>query len=167
MKYLLSFLMALTMVIALPMTVQAEGGFKGESFKRVIYVKGTATGGSGRSYDSPKPFVDGDLWDIPAGVLIEKVYVIIDTAITGTTNFDVGDDDDADGFIDGSLSVTLGSTGMYGWSSESGGVYLKEGSGNAPDAKFYSASGKEVKLDVTGTNTAGRARVVVEGFYFK
>lgn len=147
--------------------------FKGEKFIKEIYLSGTATGGSGESYASPLPFVDGDLWAIPAGTLIEKAYLVVDTAITGTTNLDVGDDDDADGFVDGSLSVTLGTPGMYGWNAKVAGAYLRVETAGAtdaadiyvvPNAKYYSAAGKELKLDVTTANTAGRARVVIEGY---
>jgi hypothetical protein len=117
---------------------------------------------------------DSDLWAIPANTIIEKMYVVIDTAITGTSNLDIGDDDDADGFVDGSASVTLGTAGMYGWDVKNAGAYLRVQTAGAtdaadvyvvPNAKFYSATGKEVKLDITGTNTAGKVRVVIEGYY--
>lgn len=153
----------------------AGGGFEKEKFTKVIYLAyGGAAANSGLNPASPKPFADGDLWAIPANTIIEKVYVVVDTAITGTTNFDVGDDDDADGFIDGSLSVTLGTEGMYGWGVKTAGAYLRTETAGATDpadiyvvpaAKFYSATGKEVKLDITTTNTAGKARVVIEGYY--
>ena len=35
-----------------------------------------------------------------------------------------------------------------------------------PNAKYYSATGKEVKLDTATASTAGTARVVIEGYYF-
>lgn len=173
MKWILGLLVAMFTMVALP--AHADGGFGKEKFVRVIHLSSSGSASNkGLSAASPKPFADGDLWAIPAGVVIEKVYVIVDTAITGTTNFDVGDDDDADGFIDGSLSVTLGTPGMYGWDAKLAGAYLRVQTAGATDpadiyvvpaAKYYSATGKELKLDVTGTNTAGVARVVVEGFY--
>lgn len=142
-------------------------------FEKVIYLdyggKGDATGSSP---DNAAAFVDASLWSIPAGCIIEKCYVIVDTIITGTTNFDVGDDDDADGFIDGSLSVTLGTVGMYGWDVKNAGAYLRIQTAGAtdagdiyvvPNAKYYSASGKSLKLDITTANTAGKARIVVQG----
>lgn len=151
---------------------------QGAPFYREIHLKGATAAGtgsaSGASYNDAKGFIDGDLMDIPAGLLIEKVFVIVDTAITGTTNLDVGDDDDADGFVDGSLSVTLGTPGMYGYNAKVAGAYLRVETAGAtdaadiyvvPTAKLYTATGKEIKLDVTGTNTAGRARVVVIGRY--
>ncbi len=145
--------------------------FRREKLVKVVHLSGTATGGSGASYDSPLPFVDGDLWSIPAGTIIEKVYCIVDVAITGTSNLDVGDDDDGDGFIDGSVSVTLGTKGLYSNSAKVAGAYLRVETAGATDAgdiyvvpttKFYSAAGKEVKLDVTTTNTAGKMRVFIE-----
>jgi hypothetical protein len=63
---------------------------------------------------------------------------------------------------------------MYGWDAKVAGSYLRVQTAGAtdaadiyvvPSAKYYSATGKEVKLDVTGSNTAGAARVVIEGFY--
>ena len=82
--------------------------FRSEKFTKVVYLSGVALGGSGQSYASPKPFVSGDLWAIPQDCVIEKVYGIVDEAITGTTDIDVGDDDNDDGFIDGSLGLQAG-----------------------------------------------------------
>lgn len=128
---------------------------------------------SGASADSPLPFSSADLMPIEAGMLIEKCYLVIGTAIAGTTNLDVGDDDDADGFIDGSLSVTLGTAGMYGYDAKLAGAYLRLQTAGAtdaadiyvvPQAKYYAAAGKELKLACSGTNSAGVARVIVEGY---
>lgn len=143
-----------------------------EKFQEVVYLKHGGTGG-GKSPNDAKSFSDQDLFVIPAGAVIEKVYVVVTTAITGVTNFDVGDDDDADGFIDGSLSVTLGTPGMYSWNAKVAGAYLRVQTAGAtdaadiyvvPEAKYYSAAGKEVKLDTTTASTAGACMVVIEGF---
>lgn len=146
-----------------------------QKFTQVFYLSSTATSaGTCKSYSSPCTFVDRDLMAIPAGTVIEKVFAIVDVAITGTTNLDVGDDDDADGFLDGSLSVTLGTPGMYGWDVKSAGAYLRILTAGVtdpadpyvvPNAKYYASAGKEVKLDITTANTAGKARIFVEGFY--
>lgn len=176
-KYIAGLMLALTLSL-IPANALAAGGFKGEKFQKIVYLFGPSGKGSASGLDAgnAKAFADGDLWAIPAGTVIEKVYVVVDTAITGTTNFDVGDDDDADGYIDGSASVTLGTPGMYGWDNKLAGAYLKKITAGAtdagdvyvvPDAKYYSATGKEVKLDITTTNTAGAARVIIEGFYLK
>lgn len=149
------------------------GGFKNEKFQHVkYYAHGGLGDGSGKSADNAAAIVDSDVMAIEAGTVIEKVYVCVDTAITGVTNLDVGDDDDADGFVDGSLSVTLGTPGMYGWNAKLAGAYLRVETAGAtdaadiyvvPNAKYYAAAGKEVKLDVTTASTAGAFRVVVEG----
>src|SRR6185295_3362710 len=100
-------------------------GFKGEKFVHVVHCKGTATGGSGTSYDDALPIAHGDLWSIPADTVIEKVWVVIDTLLTGTTDLDIGDDDDPDGFVDGSLSVTVGTAGAYSLNAKVAGAYLR------------------------------------------
>lgn len=173
---MLGLLLTICLVMA-PMSdlFAAGGGFKGEKFTHVIYVKGVTTGGSGQSYRSPKPMVDGDLWAIPAGTVIEKVYAIVDTAVTGTTVFEVGDDDDPNGFIV-DLASGLSTPAMYGWDVKAAGADLRISTVGAtdaadiyvvPNAKYYSATGKEVKLNITNTWTAGEVRVVVEGYMLK
>lgn len=146
-------------------------------FHEEIHVTGASAAGSGdgRSYASAKACAtDTNVWAIPAGTVIKNVFMIVDVAITGSTNIDVGDDDDADGFIDSSLSVTLGTAGMYGHNAKLAGAYLRVETAGATDAadiyvvpnsKYYSASGKEVKMAVTGTWTAGKFRIVIEGLY--
>ena len=146
-----------------------------QPFIKVIHLKyGGVDARSGESYSNAKSFTDQDLWAIPAHTLIQRVWCVVDTAVTGTTNFDVGDDDDADGFIDGSLSVTLGTTGAYSLDAKLAGAYMRvETAGGTdaadiyvvPAAKYYKASGKELKLDITTANTAGAMRVIVEGIY--
>lgn len=148
-----------------------------QKFQQVVYVGGTTVGRgqkNGLGRQNALPFADEDLWRIPANTIIEKVYVLIDTVITGTTDLDIGDDDDADGFVDGSLSLTLGTVGMYGWDAKLAGAYLRVQTAGAtdagdiyvvPNAKYYSAAGKEVKLDITTANTAGEMRVVIEGYH--
>lgn len=172
MKTLYSILMVT--MLAVPAMAQS-GGFEKEKFQKIFFLAhGGSAANSGLNPASPKPFVDGDLWNIPANVVIEKVYAIVDTAITGTTDFDIGDDDNADGYLDGSLSLTIGTPGMYGWDVKNAGDYLRIQTAGAtdaadiyvvPNAKFYSATGKELKLDATGASTSGRARIVVEGYY--
>lgn len=144
-------------------------------FVKTFYLEYAGVG-SGDSEQSPLPFVSADLWAIPAGCVIDKVYVVVDTAITGTTNLDVGDDDDADGFVDGSLSITLGTAGMYGHNAKVAGAYLRVETAGGTDAadidvvpnqKYYSATGKEIKLACSTANTAGKARVIVEGSLHK
>jgi hypothetical protein len=167
-------LFAILMAIGFGGTAEAQA--VKQSFQKQVHfaVTGCAAGNQGNSYAAPKCFGDVDVWAIPAGVVIEKVYTIIDTAITGTTDFDIGDDDQSDDFLDGSVSLTIGTAGMYGWNAKVAGAYLRVQTAGAtdaadiyvvPNAKYYSASGKEVKMDATGAATAGQARIVIEGYY--
>lgn len=171
MKALITILLGL--FLASPV-LAAGGGFEKQKFLKEIYL---AYGGTGTGASAASPLsmaADVDLWAIPANTIIEKVYIVIDAAITGSTNWDIGDDDDPDGFVDSSASVTLGTPGMYGWNVKTAGAYLRvETAGAAdatdiyvvPNAKFYSAAGKELKLDLTTAATAGKVRVIVEGYY--
>lgn len=173
MRFLASLLFAVSMLFT---GIVHADGFVGQKFVKTIYVKfgGSSVNGGG-SYNAAKSCAaDGNLWAIPANVLIEKVYMVIDTSITGSTGMDVGDDDDPNGFIDASLSVTLGTPGLYGYDAKNAGAYLRiqtAGGTDAldifvvPNAKYYSAAGKTLKLDVTTACTAGKFRVVVEGIY--
>jgi len=151
-------------------------GFAGERFQKIFYFAYGGTG-DGSSAQAPLGMAadNATVWEIPAGTLIDKCYMLLDVAVTGTTNFDIGDDDDADGYIDGSLSVTLGTPAMYGYNAKVAGAYLRVETAGATDAadiyvvptgKFYAASGKELKMDLTTAATAGSLRVVVEGIYF-
>lgn len=175
MKYMIAFLMSFVLTALAAVPAVAASGFPREKFVKVVFLAyGGSASNNGSSYSAPKPYVDGDLWAIPANVVIEKVYYIEDVAVTGTTDLDVGDDDSANGFIDGSASVTLGTPGMYGYNAKVAGSYLRVETAGAsdagdiyvvPTAKYYSASGKEIKLNVTTANTAGRGRVIIEGYY--
>lgn len=174
----MKFLMvAITLIAGMVFGQGAEAQAAKTAFRKQVHfaVTGCAAGNGGDSYAAPKCFGDVDVWAIPAGVVIERVYAIIDTAIAGTTDFDIGDDDSANGFLDGSLSLTIGTAGMYGWNSKVAGSYLRVQTAGAtdaldiyvvPNAKYYSAAGKEVKMDATGAATgSSQARIVIEGFY--
>lgn len=147
-------------------------GFKNEEFKHVkYYAHGGLGDGSGKSADNAAAIVDGDVMTIEAGMVIEKCYLFIDTAITGTTVLEVGDDDDPNGFIL-DQAANFATPGMYGWNAKLAGAYLRVETAGAtdaadiyvvPNAKYYAAAGKEVKLNITTASTAGAFRVVVEG----
>ena len=146
-------------------------------FVEEIHVKSATANGSGdgRSYASSIACATNtNVWPIPAGTIIQNCYMILDVAVTGSTNIDVGDDDDADGFIDSSLSVTLATPAIYGNNAKVAGAYLRVETAGGTDAadifvvptsKYYAAAGKEVKMAVTGTWTAGSFRIVLEGLY--
>src|SRR5262245_57029571 len=106
-----AFALSLTFFVTPSQKAEAGvGGGTGQPFSKVIYVKsGGASTNGGDSYDAAKGCAaDGDLWDIPAGTLITKVYVKMETAVTGSSALDIGDDDDPNGFFDG------GTSGMEG-----------------------------------------------------
>lgn len=144
----------------------------GSSFEKIVYLDSAVTtsaksaANSGRDYASAKGFLDGDLLAIPANVVIDNVFVVVDTAISGLTAFNIGDDDAASGFIaSSSPSGTLGALGLKYYEVDYKGSYLKGGATSSVSVlgKYYSATGKEVKLDVTGTASAGKARVFISG----
>jgi len=137
-----------------------------KSFEHVIYVAyGGSSSYSGGDYITPKPISDGNLWAIPAGAVIENVFVVVDTLVAGITAFNLGDADTASGFIV-SASGTLETTGLYYWGTDYKGAYLKSSNvvANHWEAKYYPASGKYLALDVTGTASAGKFRVIVRGY---
>lgn len=176
---LAGFMLAFVFLLVADLAHAGSGGGVNEPFTKTIYVKyGGSSSNSGTSYDAAKSCAaDGDLWDIPAGTMITNVYVMIDTAVTGSTDLDIGDDDDADGFVDGTneLAAALGTPGLYNQNAKVAGAYLRVQTAGATDAgdiyvvprsKYYSAAGKEVKQDITTACTAGKYRVVVTGFRF-
>jgi hypothetical protein len=146
--------------------------FKKEEYSQeVFYAHGGLGDMSGKSADNAKAMADSDAIAIPAGLLLEKCFVIVDVAITGVTAIDVGDDDDADGFVP-TASITLGTPGIYGWNAKAAGAYLRVQTAGVtdaadiyvvPNAKYYAADGKEVKVDFTTASSAGSMRVVIKG----
>ncbi len=163
----------IAMMFSTTMAQAAGPAFQGECWEKIFYFSGPLGKGSlsGKSAGNAKPIADTDIMSIEAGTVIKAVTVIIDTAITGSTALDIGDDDGANSFCP-TASLTLATPGMYCSNAKSRGAYLKTVTAGATDAldiymvpnwKYYSATGKEVKLDNTTTNTAGAFRVVVEG----
>lgn len=128
--------------------------FKKEAFQKVVYFAHGGAG-SGESAADPKPLADGDLYAIPAGCVVDRVSVVVTTAITGTTQLDIGDDDDPNGFV---AAATLTANACTG----NNGAYLYNS--GAELAKYYASTGKEVKLDATGTSTAGAGFVIISGY---
>ncbi len=169
-KYIVSLILA---VMGVSMSAQAAGpGFVGECWQKQFYFYGPLGKGalSGKSAANAKPISDTNVMAIEAGSVIEKVYVVIDTALVGTSLMTLGDTDSANGFML-STAPTLSSAGLYNWDVSRAGAYLRSqslASGGSdiyvvPSGKFYSAAGKYITLDVTTTNVSGAFRVVVEG----
>ena len=143
-------------------------GPAGKEFLEIFYFAFGGTG-SGNSSGNPAPLVTKDLMDIPPGLLVRDVWVIVDVAVTGTTAVDIGDDDDPDGFVP-AASITLATPAVYGVSPDKRGVYLQDGGmagDQMPRWKYYTAAstGKEIKAAFTTANTAGALRVFVQGLY--
>src|SRR5690242_18713102 len=124
MRAFLALVLALALFAVLPLKASAATWSKGP-FLSVFYFDGPNGKGSHSGLDAGNAMAiaDGNIMAIEAGMVIEKVYVIVDAAVTGSTAIDVGDDDTADGFVK-SASVTLGTPGMYGWDVKSAGAYL-------------------------------------------
>lgn len=125
--------------------------FKNEEFLKVKYYAYGATG-SGASASDAAAVSDSDVMKLEAGMVVENVDVLVTTSITGATQLDVGDDDDQNGFV-AAATLTAGAPVV------GAGAYLTGGA-----KKYYSAAGKEVKVDVTGTATAGAFVVKVKGY---
>jgi len=125
--------------------------FANEEFLKLKYYAAGATGSGASASDAANP-VDGDIMAILAGVVVENVDVIVTTSITGATQLDVGDDDDQNGFV-AAATLTAGQPVV------GAGAYLASGA-----KKYYSAAGKEVKLDMTGTASAGAFIVKIKGY---
>lgn len=165
--------LALLLCTSLPLNALAVVGFGGEKFVKVVYFeKGGKGKKTGIDAGNARDIVDASIMAIPADSVVTNVYVVIDTAITGSTAIDIGDDDSANGFVP-TASLTLATPGMYGWDAKAKGSYLRVQTAGAtdagdiyvvPQAKYYSAGTKSVKLDNTTANTAGKFRVVIEGY---
>jgi len=161
------FLGILTVFLALLVGNANAAVIGGTPFTKVIHVAygPTATqsaANSGNDYSSPKGFYDGDLMNIPKDVIITNIYVVCDTAVSGITAFNLGDDDAGTGFVV-SASPSFSANSLYYWDITNKGTYFKLASTTLL-SKYYAATGKELKLDVTGTATAGKLRIFVTGF---
>ncbi len=168
----MKMILALIMAVMIPSLLMASEGTKVPLHKVIYLAYGGSASANGLSAVTPKPFADGNLWAIPAGAVIKQVSVIVDTAITGTTTFDLGDADGVTSFCP-SASVTIATPGIYCNNAKVAGAYLRVQTAGATDAgdiyvvptsKYYSAAGKYVALDITTTNTAGTARVIIDGY---
>lgn len=170
-KYLLSLVAFAGLFACGSAHAEAIGG---KPYHQVIYLRAAADSPTpsasyaGRDYGQAKPLSDGNLLAIPKNVVITNVYVLVDGAVAGLTAFNIGDTDSASGYIASSSPATeLASTGMKYWDLPYKGVYLKNDNivTNHEFAKYYSASGKYLTLDVTGTAAVGsKMRVIVDGY---
>lgn len=144
-------------------------GFKGEPFHKEYWLGATATGKGDGSGPGNVMAISGNtltLDAIPAGTMVEKAYAVVDVAVVGPTNFDLGDDDDADGMFDGGasggLNSGLGTPGLYHYDAKSAGAYLATTVTITPKAKYYSGA-KSLFVTASPAASAGSMRVIVDG----
>jgi len=164
MKKYLSFVLIAAVAALASINGYAAGGFKKQKFQEVFYLEHGGKGdASGRSADNAAAISTRDVFAIPAGAVVENAYVIVDVAVVGLTSLDVGDDDDADGYCL-NADITLGTPAAYCANEADKGAYLHDSGASGSKVKYYSASGKEVKIDVVGPSSAGKAKIIVEGF---
>lgn len=153
----MKFISILALVVSLftSSAFAGGGGFGGEPFMVEKCYEAAKTGSG--EFNDPANGIDGDIVKIPARSVIEGVSVVVIDALTGTTVVTVGDDDDADGWVD-SGDVTEGTPGAYIGATSSGyaDTFMK--------GKYYGSAGKELKLDITGTLTAGKYCVIAKGY---
>lgn len=99
--------------------------------------------------------------EMPAGFAVESVVLEVGTAWVGGTSLAIGDGTDPDGwFTDAQLptaSLTAGAVVVAG-----GAYAIGDAATNAALAKVYAAA-DTLDIVVTGTYTAGSARLVVRG----
>lgn len=133
--------------------------FINEEYLEVLYFKHAGLGSmSGQSQDNAAVIAtNAAIFQVPAGVVVEDVDVIVQTAITGSTDIDLGDAGDADGLVDGSVDLTLGTPAAY----DGAGVYIASGG-----AKYYAAA-TNLALLVTGASTTGQFQIVIKGYRVK
>jgi len=106
-----------------------------------------------------------DIWDIPEGTIITMVLAKIKTAQVGAGDLIIGDDDDTDGYILAANAVVAVDT-IYGDAVNERGPYLYPQGQSAPHSgkwKVYTAAGKELKIQQSGTATTA---AVVDVFVF-
>lgn len=126
-------------------------GFKNEEYLQVVYYAHAGDGG-GSSLEDALPLTDGTAFQLPAGVVVKSVDVVVLTALAGTTAVVWGDAGDADGLVDAD-DVTEATPGVYAGA----GAYL------AGAGKYY-ADATNVLLDATGASSAGALALVVRGY---
>lgn len=146
---------------------EAANPVRGQSFEKIIHLATPQGDGSGRSYSNAKAMgTDADLLTLAPGMIVENIFVVVDEEVAGVTSLAIGDDDSSTGFLPVAATNTyLATKQVLGYNSTAKGTYLKDASDNA-QAKLYAASGKEVKLDATGTlGVTGKVRVHIRGHY--
>jgi len=135
-------------------------GHPGESFCEVVYFAHGASG-SGKSENDALPIeTNAAVLELPANIVMKHAYVIIDTAVAGSTTVDVGDASDPDGYV-ATANLTLGTEGLYNYAGAEVGAYLNNGTDG--NAGYLVSAATDLAVAVTDASTAGAFRLVLEG----
>jgi hypothetical protein len=170
MKFLLKTLLLVIITVLFTIPDVNASVIGGTPFSKIIHVSSAVTStqsalNSGRDYGSPKGFYNAiSLWSIPANVVVQNVFVVVDTSVVGVTAFNIGDEDSATGYVSSS-SPTLTASNLYFYETSYKGSYLKGGEivSTSWTGKYYSAV-KALKLGITGTASAGKLRIFIQGY---
>jgi hypothetical protein len=101
----------------------------------------------------------GTVITVPAGSIIRKVYMWVETLFNGTFTMDIGNGTDVDGFL-AQGDIAEGSVGMNGIDEQDRGALLWDGTNAIGN---YSASAITVVLTVSADSaTAGAATIYVD-----
>lgn len=117
--------------------------------------------GSG-SADSSAVTGTTTIFIIPANTVILDVRANIETAVTGSTAETVGDDGDANGYLEDGFAASTGYPKVSALSTVNG-AYMYEAleSGTSTASKFYS-SADTLDWVISGTSTAGKIRFFID-----
>ncbi len=110
-----------------------------------------------------------NIWNIPKGTIITMVLAKIKTVCAGAaSNLIIGDDDDDNGYIEAAAFCGSAVDTIYGDVASERGAYTADATLHASLWKVYTAAGKELKLEQSGTlTTAGLIEVFVFGYRYK
>ena len=119
--------------------------FKKDEVLRVVYLEHGASG-TGASEDDALPIESASLGPLDEGEVVTAANWHVETSITGSTQVDVGNDDDADGYI-AAPALTAGNV-----------------AGAGAELLVPKAAAGTVELTVAGASTAGKAQIVLVGY---
>lgn len=121
--------------------------FRNSEFELLAYLDFNAkASGSGDSVEDAKPLVEGAIdlaSELEEGCVVTEAYVHVLEEVTGSTQLDLGDEDDADAYI--------------------ATAALDDDSKGADTLNVRYSALKKPQLAVTGAPTAGKLAVVIKG----
>jgi hypothetical protein len=107
------------------------------------------------TYQSSSPTIS-----LPAGSVVEDVYLVVTTAWAGGTDIQVGDGTDPDGFISATQGATANLTPAGALIRAAGAYAIGDAATNRGLAKVYNTA-DTIDIAFTGTFTAGAATIYV------